>query len=183
MFKEHFEDCQIGDTVRSPGGTITETDIVNFAAFSGDWNSMHVDQEYARTTPFGQRVAHGFLGMVVGVCLLGRLGWFTLWPRSMIGIAAMDKVRFTAPVFIGDTLYLDAEIVEMRALPPNRGLITTRMCIVNQREEPTITLRLQIIAGCRSDQVQQSESCSGSRETSDAGILTNSATAPTLPAE
>lgn len=149
MFKEYFEDCMVGDCVRTPGRTITETDIVNFAAFSGDWNSMHVDEEYSRTTPFGRRVAHGFLGLVTGVCLLGRLGWFTLWPKSLIGITALDKVRFTAPVFIGDTLYLEAEIVELRAMSLERGLITTRMCIENQRREPTITLRLQIMAGRR----------------------------------
>lgn len=149
LFKPYYEDCAVGETVRTPGRTITEADVVNFAAFSGDWNSIHIDQEYARTTEFGQRIAHGMLGLVVGSCLLGRLGWFTFWPQSMMAITAMDRVRFASPVFIGDTLTLEAEIVEMKPMSPDRGLITTRMRIKNQRGETAITLRVQLIAARR----------------------------------
>lgn len=153
MFKEYFEDCEIGQCVRTPGRTITEADVVMFAALTGDWNSIHVDKEFARTSPFGQRIAHGMLGMVAGTALLGRLGWFTLWPESMMAVTALNKVRFAAPVLIGDTICLEAEIVEKRLMPgASRGLITTRMQIQNQRNEPVITLRVQIIAGCRPQQ-------------------------------
>ncbi len=150
MFKQFFEDVIVGDRVKTPGRTITEADVVMFAAFSSDWNSIHTDAEFARTTPFGQRIAHGMLGLVAGSCLLSRLGWFTFWPQSMMAITSLDRVRFASPVLIGDTLDLDAEILEKRAMSAERGIITTRMRIGNQRGETVITLRLGLIAGRRS---------------------------------
>lgn len=151
MFKKHYEDCQVGDRTTTPGRTITETDIVMFAALTGDWNSVHVDKEYAaKNTPFGQRIAHGLLGLVAGFCLLSRQGWYHFWPESLICITKLDKVRFALPIFIGDTIRLDAEIVEMTPMPDGNGLITTRLDVLNQRDESLITGRIQILAGGRS---------------------------------
>ena len=100
-------------------------------------------------TPFGRRAAHGLLGLVAGGCLLSRVGWFTFWPQSMLAISSLDKVRFAAPIFIGDTIRLEAEIIEKRAMSPERGVITTRMRIKNQRDEAAITFRLGLVAGRR----------------------------------
>ena len=61
----YFEEFEAGQSITSPGRTITETDVVNFAALSGDWNAMHTDAEYAAKHPFGQRVAHGLLGLSI----------------------------------------------------------------------------------------------------------------------
>jgi len=149
-FKNYFEDCRVGDRVTTPGRTITEADVVQFAAFSSDWNAIHTDRHYAEHyTLFGQRIAHGLLGLVVGLCLLSREGWFTFWPRSWIVLTGLDRVRFTEPVFLGDTIYLDIEIVEMTPAPGGKGIITSRARIKNQRDEVVISARVKLLAGRR----------------------------------
>src|SRR5690606_28818837 len=71
----YFEEFQVGDEVTSTGRTITETDIVNFAALSGDWNLIHTDAEYSRDHPFGQRVAHGLLILSIASGLAVRMNF------------------------------------------------------------------------------------------------------------
>src|SRR5438477_8006655 len=91
--REFFEDCRVGDTALSPGRTVTETDIVLFAAFTGDWLPIHTDAEYAKTGPFGERIAHGFLVLAVGSSLLLRLGESSPIPKAFIALYQVDKVR------------------------------------------------------------------------------------------
>ena len=71
----YFEEFNVGDTVTSAGRTITEADIVNFAALSGDWNAIHVDAEFAKNSMFGERIAHGLLGLSIASGLAVRLGF------------------------------------------------------------------------------------------------------------
>jgi 3-hydroxybutyryl-CoA dehydratase len=149
-WKAHYEDCQLGDRVVTPGRTMTETDIVMFSALSGDWQSIHVDKQFAaKESPFGERIAQGLLCLVVGICLLSRVGWFVLWPQSLVCITKLERVRFLAPVIIGDTLRLEAEIVEKEEMSDEAGLITTRLQIKNQRDESVIKGRITIKAGRR----------------------------------
>jgi 3-hydroxybutyryl-CoA dehydratase len=147
--KEYFEDCRIDDRLVTPGRTITETDIVMFVAFSGDWNRVHTDAEYAKTSVFGERIAHGMLTLVVGTPLIFRLGWYALLPKSLIAIVGIDKVRFVAPVKIGDTIHLECEVVEITKMPKQRGLIKLKYRIKNQYNKTVITGRLNVVAGCR----------------------------------
>lgn len=71
----YFDEFEIGDQVESVGRTITETDIVNFAGISGDWNLIHTDAEYSKTQMFGQRVAHGLLILSIASGQAVRLGF------------------------------------------------------------------------------------------------------------
>ena len=71
----YFEEFAVGDILTTPARTITEADVVNFAALSGDWNQLHTDAEYAKETPFGTRIAHGLLGLTVASGLGARLGF------------------------------------------------------------------------------------------------------------
>jgi len=118
-----FEAFRVGDTATF-GKTITEADILLFAAVSGDNYPLHVDAEYAKTTRFGQRAAHGMLtasllSTVVGL-LLQKPG----------GIYVEQTLRFKAPVFIGDTLAATAQVTE---LIPERRRMRVKTRIVNQR--------------------------------------------------
>jgi len=70
----YFEEFSVGMSIVSPGRTITESDIVAFAGLSGDFNQIHTDAEYSQTTPFGQRVAHGLLGLSIASGLAVRTG-------------------------------------------------------------------------------------------------------------
>jgi len=133
--KEFFEDYVIGSSRTSTGRTITEADIVLHAGQTGDFYPHHMDAEWCATQPFGQRMAHGTLILSVAVGALA----------GEINDEAMsygyDKVRFIAPVFIGDTITSRAEIVEKREhvkKPDDFGIVDERVTVTNQRGETVI---------------------------------------------
>ena len=141
----YYEDIEVGATYESPGRTITEADIVAFAALSSDWNRIHTDAEYAKTTPFGQRIAHGVLGIAIATGLIVRLGLFA---DTTIVIPGMDWT-FRAPVFIGDTLRVRMQIVSKRLTSRrDRGVLERRFELINQRgevvQEGTIALLIKV---------------------------------------
>jgi acyl dehydratase len=99
-----FEEFQIGQKMRTPGRTITETDVVNFAGISGDFTSIHTDAEYTKSTPFGQRVAHGVLILSVITGLAARSGFME---GTVLAFREINQWKFSRPVFIGDTIHGD----------------------------------------------------------------------------
>lgn len=149
MEKAYFEDCQVGDKIVTPGRTITETDLVFFAAYTGDWLPPHTDAEYMKKTLFGERIAHGMLVVSVGSALLLRPGQFAFLPKSSIAVVEVDKVCFRAPTKIGDTLYLESEVIRMTELDKSRGLIVVRGFINNQRGETVVSFVAKVLAGRR----------------------------------
>jgi len=149
MGKKFFEDCTVGEKALSPGRTVTETDVVLFAAFTGDWLPVHTDAEYAKSTIFGERIAHGLLVLTVGSALLLRLGDSALLPKSTVALYEVEKVRFVAPAKIGDTIHTEAEVTRLTPLDQARGLITVRGEIKNQRGELLATFTLKGLVGRR----------------------------------
>jgi acyl dehydratase len=149
MTKEYFEDCRVGERGVSPGRTITETDVVFFAAFTGDWLPIHTDVEYAKKSVFGERIAHGMLVLTVGSGLLLRQGDHGLLPKATLALYAIDKVRFVAPTKLGDTLHTESEVMQMTELDRSRGLIVIRGDIKNQRDETVATFTLKGLVGRR----------------------------------
>jgi 3-hydroxybutyryl-CoA dehydratase len=126
----YFEDYEVGQTVTSPGRTITEADVVTFAGLSGDFNSIHTDAEYAAGQPYGRRVAHGLLGMSIGVGLIIRLGFIE---ETILGFREIDGWKFSAPIFLGDTIHVEAEVSQTRAIHRlGGGLVTLQVEIRNQ---------------------------------------------------
>ena len=106
----YFEEFKVGEQIFSPGRTVTEADVVNFAGLSGDFNQLHTDEEYAKETMFGKRIAHGLLGLAITSGLRARTGIL-----DGTGMAFMDlKLTFKAPIFIGDTLTIKGEAKEER---------------------------------------------------------------------
>jgi acyl dehydratase len=127
-----FEEFEIGDQVESVGRTITETDIVNFAALSGDWNLIHSDAEYSKGQMFGQRVAHGLLVLSIASGLAVRLGFMEETVMAFRGL----EWRFTKPVFIGDTVHLRVTVQEKKEMARlGGGLVTFEMAVLNQHGE------------------------------------------------
>ena len=129
----YFEDYEIGQTVISPGRTATETDVVSFAALSGDWNAIHTDAAAAAQGPFGQRVVHGLWGLSVGVALVMRLG---IMEETVIAFREVSSWKFSLPIFIGDTIHVQATVSETR--PVRRlggGLVTIQVEIQNQDDK------------------------------------------------
>ena len=129
-----FEEFQIGDQVESVGRTITETDVVNFAAISGDWNLIHTDAEYSKEQMYGQRIAHGLLILSIASGQAVRLGFME---DTVIAFRSIDW-KFVKPVFIGDTVHLRVTVEEKKAMRRlGGGLVNFKVEVVNQADDVT----------------------------------------------
>lgn len=129
----HFEDLAVGMHFDTPGRTITEADLVNFAGVSGDYNRLHTDEEFARTTLFGRRVAHGTLVLSLTAGLRQRTGVFE---GTLLALLEIRSWRFLKPVFIGDTMRVTTTIQDLRETSnTERGVVVQRIDVVNQRGE------------------------------------------------
>jgi 3-hydroxybutyryl-CoA dehydratase len=145
--KVYYEDYSIGESFTSPGRTITETDIVLFAAFTGDWHPLHTDKQYAAETPFKERIAHGMLTLVIGGSLMHRLGPYVMVPKSLIAYLGMDAVRFTAPTKIGDTIHCVMTVKSTAEKNNEQGLIDYENRIINQRGETIASYVTKFLVG------------------------------------
>jgi acyl dehydratase len=110
---------------------VTEADIVNFAGISGDFNPIHVDDEFAKSTPFRQRMAHGLLVLSIGSGLS-----LTAPPMRTLAFMAIKEWHFRDPVMIGDTLHTSVRIQSKEERSRGRrGVITWERKIVNQKDK------------------------------------------------
>lgn len=122
------------------GRTVTEADIVMFAALTGDWNPIHVDAEYAKTTIFGQRIAHGTLTFSIMTGLLMRLGFLE---ETVVAFYGVDRLRFTNPVFIGDTIKARAKVVEKQDRG-QFGVVKIEASVVKQTGDVVLNCILRV---------------------------------------
>jgi acyl dehydratase len=128
-----FEDFRPGQVFLSQARTITEADVVTFAGWSWDTNPVHTDAETARHGRFGERIAHGVLGLSVAMGLASRIGVFESCSIALLGI---DDWRFRRPLLIGDTVRCRVEILDAR--PTSRGgagILRRRFTLLDQRDE------------------------------------------------
>jgi 3-hydroxybutyryl-CoA dehydratase len=124
----YFDDVEIGQEWQSLGRTITEADIVHFAGLSGDFNPIHIDHEFARTTPFRKPIAHGLLVLSIG----SGLGLYAPPMRTM-AIIEIREWRFLEPVYAGDTIRVRTKVLGKEARARGkRGSLTWQRQIVNQ---------------------------------------------------
>ena len=149
MSRKYLEDCSVGETVVTPGRTITEADIVAFASFTGDWNPLHTNAEFARRTRFGERIAHGMLVLSVGTGPLMRMGDPGMLPESTVALYELEKVRFRAPTKIGDTIHAEGVVADTTEIDEARGLLTIKGAVKNQRGEAVVTFTVKALAGRR----------------------------------
>ena len=126
----YFDQLKVGDNWRSRSRTITETDVMNFATLTGDFDPLHVDAEFAAKSPYGQRVAHGLLG----ISYLAGLNSNSPAVHT-VAFISITEWQFLKPVFFGDTVYGYAEILELRPNINRRGQVTWRRTLFNQRDE------------------------------------------------
>lgn len=125
----YYEDYEIGMKMVTRGRTITEADIVNFAALTGDYNPMHTDAEYMKQSIFGKRIAHGMLSLSYAVGQAYQLGFME---GRIIAFRGLE-MKFSAPVFIGDTMHVELVVAEKKdALRMGGGLVTIEVKIINQ---------------------------------------------------
>lgn len=139
----YFEDYVVDAVTISRGRTITEADIVNFAGLSGDFVELHVNEEYAKRGPFGRRIAHGALIFSISTGLMVQMAKDQ---EAIVAFYGVDKLRFVAPVFIGDTIHISQRVVEKSLKNGERGVIALETTVLNQNDKPVVvyTSRLMV---------------------------------------
>lgn len=126
----YYEDYEVGQRMITRGRTITEADLVNFAGLTGDYNPMHTDAEYMKGSAFGQRIAHGMLTLSYAVGQAYQLGFMEGTILAFRGL----EMKFSLPVFIGDTLHVELTVKEKKdAARLGGGMVTLEVKIVNQQ--------------------------------------------------
>lgn len=129
----YWEEWEVGREWESPGRTIGEAEISQFAGLSGDYNPLHVNEEYARTTIFGTRIAHGPLVYAIAAGLLFQLH---LYDDTLVAFLGFENLRFTAPVRAGDTVRARIKVIERRETSKaDRGVMRRELRVLNQRDE------------------------------------------------
>jgi 3-hydroxybutyryl-CoA dehydratase len=129
----YFEEFEVGTKVITAGRTVTESDIVTFAGLSGDYNQIHTDAEFSKANGFGARVAHGLLVLSIASGLVVQTG---VMEGTIIAFREINNWKFSKPVFIGDTVHVELETTETKALPRlGGGAIIIELNVKNQDAE------------------------------------------------
>jgi len=139
---KYFEDFEIGEEAWTAGRTITETDIVNFAGITGDWNEIHTNAELSAKGPFKQRIAHGALVFSIATGLSVRLGQTA---DTVIAFYGLDRLRFVKPTFIGDTVRVRQRVEGKDERDSKSGIVTMLNEVVNQREEVLVSYVAKVL--------------------------------------
>jgi acyl dehydratase len=130
--RQYFEDIQVGAEHLSPGRTVTEADIVAFAGLSGDYNVLHTDAEFMRSSIYGERIAHGLLGLAIQSGLGTRAMARPFATIAFLGL----RWRFKGPIKIGDTIKVRVKVTDKRETSkPDRGIVVLQRSVLNQRGE------------------------------------------------
>jgi acyl dehydratase len=129
----YFEEFSVGQVVTTVGRTISEDAIFSFAGLTGDYNQIHTDADFASKTQFGQRVAHGLLGLSVATGLIMRTG---MLEGTVLAFREIIEWKFVKPFFIGDTVHAVLTVAETKALPRiGGGSLIASIEVRNQTDE------------------------------------------------
>jgi acyl dehydratase len=135
-----FDELTVGDQQRTRGRTITETDVVNWCALTGDWFYPHTDKVAAERSMFGQRVAPGIMVFALATGL-----GVPADATTILANYGTDRLRYTKPTWLGDTVYLDIEVLEKSDRDSKTGLVTYRWDVLNQDAETVCVSQLKIL--------------------------------------
>jgi acyl dehydratase len=140
----YFEDFRLGQKFITRARTVTEADVVNFAALSWDHNQLHTDKEFAAATHFGERIAHGLLGVIIHAGLS-----YQLTEDSILALLELSW-EFKAPIFIGDTIHVEQVVEALKeSSQGDRGVLTFDKKIINQSGEVVQTGRTTLLLAKR----------------------------------
>lgn len=133
---KYFEDFEEGMEFTTLGRTMSEADIVNFCGFTGDFNPLHTDAEFASKSRFGERIAHGMCGFSMATGLLVRLN---ILEGTIVAFFGIDHWRFLEPIKIGDTIHVAAKVMETKkSKKGGQGLVTFELDVINQNGASTM---------------------------------------------
>ena len=132
----YWDEFSVGERFSTAARTVTEGAVDLFAGLSGDFNPLHTDEETAQKTPMKGRIAHGMLVLSVATGQANQLGLFVGTTLALLG---MDKIKWTAPVRLGDTIHTVLTVKEKKeSSRPDRGVLVIDVAVKNQRDEPVM---------------------------------------------
>jgi 3-hydroxybutyryl-CoA dehydratase len=139
VFVRPFAEIAIGDRFTTGGRTVTEADILGFAALTGDRHPQHTNPAWAAESRFGEQIAHGLLVLSFAVGLL------PLEPERIVALRRVGDAVFKQPVKIGDTVHVEGEIVRTREVDGEQGLVEARMRIVNDSGRLAVRANVELV--------------------------------------
>jgi acyl dehydratase len=134
-----FEALEVGQAFTTRGRTVTEADVVAFAALTGDWHPQHADAQWAAQSPFGERIAHGLL--VVSLAA----GLVPFDPGRVVALRRVADATFKRPVRFGDTLHVEGRVAELAPGGGDAGLVTLAWSVVNQDGRAVCRARVEVL--------------------------------------
>jgi acyl dehydratase len=137
VFDQPWENVRLGDTFKTRSRTVTEADVVQFAAMTGDWHPAHSDETWAESNIFGRRVAHGMLVISYSLGLVPN--------DAIVALRRIKSINFKRPVFFGDTIYVHGKVAGKREMSPEAGMVTGRWRTKNQDDLTICTMELEAL--------------------------------------
>lgn len=135
-----FEELEVGETKQSHGRTVSESDVYRFAGLEGHYGELHTNKEYASNTDYGGRIAHGGLLVVLVQGFMAGMRW----NYDLHALYGFDRVRFIDPVFIGDTVHLECELVDKEVRNEETGTVTIACELT--KSDGTLAMRMDWVA-------------------------------------
>jgi 3-hydroxybutyryl-CoA dehydratase len=139
IFNSRFEELAVGERFSTPARPVSEADILEFAALTGDSHPQHVDPDWAAQSRFGEQIAHGLLVLSFAVGLL------PLDPERVVALRRVSDAVFKQPVKIGDEVHVDGKITALTELDGEQGLVETTLRILDQDDRLVARLRAELV--------------------------------------
>ena len=140
LLYRYFDELSVGQSQSTRGRTVTESDIVNWCALTGDWFLLHSDKEHAEASMFGQRIAPGMMILAFS----GGLG-VPADSSTILANYGSDRVRYPQATFIGDTVHLEAEVTALKDRDADSGIVDLRWDMVNQNGDTVCASTLRVL--------------------------------------
>ena len=138
-WSEGFEALEAGQAFTTRGRTVTEADVVSFAALTGDWHPQHTDAVWSAESPFGERIAHGL------AVLSFAAGLVPFDPERVMALRRVGDATFKRPVKLGDTLHVNGRVAELSEVNEQAGLVAFAWSVLNQDERVVCRARVEVL--------------------------------------
>ena len=138
-FEKGFNELEVGERFTTESRTIGDADIMGFAALTGDTHPQHTDADWAQTSRFGERIAHGLL---VLSCAAGLVPFD---PDRVVALRKVGDAVFKAPVRIGDSIRVEGEVTKTRELDDEHGLVECRWKVLNQDGKMVMRVNVEVV--------------------------------------
>jgi 3-hydroxybutyryl-CoA dehydratase len=139
LFSRDFDALEPGERFATPGRTVSEADIAQFAALTGDTHPQHVDAAWAAGSRFGEQIAHGLLVLSFAA------GSMPFDPERVVALRRVGDAVFKQPVLIGDTVHVEGEVVSVRPIDDENGLVECRWRVLNQHGRLVLRASVELV--------------------------------------